>query len=198
MSALVCSWWWDPSEVSNLRQAPVGEVVVTSFVGENKAEIDLKNRMRTMTTRRRIVWTVIIGVLLLVVAVGVGMGINFSGGGGVTNDDAASEEPTAAPTHSAFYQILEDATTNVNGSLVGLLDIESMLSNETSPDYKAYRWIIQNDDVYQTIDGESIGKEEETLIQRFVVATLYFEWAKAEQIFHLGGVFLSAQHVCDW
>jgi hypothetical protein len=190
----------DRARESILRQAAVGEVVVTSFVEENSDEKYLKTRMRTMTKRRRIIWTIITGIVVLVVAIGTGIGISLSGGGDVSINGAASEKPTAAPTHSSLYQILEDATTDANGSLVGLLDTESMLANERSPEYKAYRWMVENDDVSQRIGGERIGQEEEqeTLIQRFVVATLYFEWTQAGQLFHLGDVFLSPLHVCDW
>ena len=108
--------------------------------------------------------------------------------------------PSASPTHlsSAYPTYLPSGipsdvkTLSISTAMEIFVPIsgEESLKNETSPQYLAMDWIVNHDGANITL------KEEDKIIQRYVLAVFYFStqgknWKNQYN-------FLSDKDVCDW
>jgi Leucine-rich repeat (LRR) protein len=148
-------------------------------------------------------------IFLLVIAVAVVLGAVAATSGGNNDDSSASSEeggqddthlpiPTAAPppipTAAPTELVLTDAQQEVLDSFVLVYPDEEAdaLSDRSSPQFKAFLWILQT----EPEDLRDSPSRQEILLSRYAMATLYHStggesWTESEN-------WLTTLHVCEW
>jgi len=139
----------------------------------------------------------------LAVALGVGLGLGLQQqqapaepAGSQTTNRAPTLQPSVGPTaipssdtsNTELYSILQS-----NGILPNLNAVIAE-KNESIPEYRAYKWMTTADTF---LDDDTMVEDWE-VIQRFVVATLYYAWTRDGSFQDLNNVFLTPDSVCDW
>ena len=173
--------------------------------------------------KRRRLCTIFFGcIIVAAVAVGLGLGLSSKPGGGVDEGEptlmpsaSPSAVPTMSPTHSSLYMILNDELVDV------VPDLEDVItSQDTSrPEYNAWNWMVTTDTTtssYLSAESEEGSVNDNTrrleegeaaddfdvatmIVQRFVIATLYYAWTRDGTFQKLNDVFLNPTlNVCDW
>jgi hypothetical protein len=129
------------------------------------------------STRRKKICILLVAVLVIAGAVGAGVGIALS-----KPPPPPPPEPTSPPPSDSI-EIFRNALDSVSGE---------RLDDENSPQYKALRWIA-NDDPAET----SVGVNDiESIKQRYVAAVLYFALGGDNWIEKYN--FLTGDPICSW
>ena len=154
-------------------------------------------------SKRRRTTRLIAALGCFTVAIGVGLGAGLS----LTSQNTPitlsppptempslrpSQVPSTAPTNTDLYTILHDNDV--------IPDLDNILASgdDSIPEYRAWEWMTTRDES-AILAGLGTGQVEDwEIVQRFVVATLYFEWTTVRAFQHLNQVFLSPRSVCEW
>ena len=166
------------------KPSELDPVALTALVVEAK-EVNVDDD-EVIGIRKKSLWIAGAVILLLLVGVGVGVGI-VVGGNDDDDDGAAPWVPTIAPENVSPTR---SPSNRASGSFRESLPAytQESLNDATSPQSSALSWLLDSVDLDRYSDLR--------LVQRFVLATLYFSTNGEEWNDNEG--WLTDANECDW
>jgi hypothetical protein len=187
-------------QLENNFEKIVSGAVTANFIVENSGEGDHDQNVAPSPFGRKgiIFWIGAALALLLVVGVILGVTIPLTTN---NNNESPSIDSVVTPTQSPVPIKTPTATPTACTSR-GCLLAEILLQNEvsgaealqddSSPQFQALRWLVNEDTVVLDMDGTPTV----ILVERYVLAMLYFATRAEDGLDVLN--FLSASSVCEW
>ena len=165
----------------SMQDLVLGAATPMNAIGEN--EENKAGKLAVYLSKR-----VIIGACLLICVVIIAVVVAVQRGGGteiVTRTEAPSAQPTTAPTVAATDIVVLDLPEST---------LKAITMDKTSPQALAYQWLLD--------DPQWPQYEQGRLLQRFVLATLYFSTnapTRDQSHWKIDKNWLSLEHhECSW
>jgi hypothetical protein len=136
----------------------------------------------------------IAGIIIVVLAVAIGVAVAGKGKG--DSPQMPTDAPTMAPTNVLLDPVKIQAFEDYLVVHKGMINSSSIFDQDSSPQQKAYQWLLTFDEVTQ-FSADMTDDQVEVMKTRYILAVFYYA-LQGDKWFKSNGWLGSDLNHCEW